>query len=190
MSKSSKKALALAVLCAVSSMGFVCSASAEEVSGEDMQTHQLAGITVEGEIEPSYDAKVIRTGGNVDTITAEDIEKHHYVSVADAIKRLPGVEVQDVGYKAFEYGYSKYQPSVTINGDSRVLILLDGKRITNEANSSISGEHNKSQIFALIPPQNIERIEVIKGAAAMAYGSDAVGGVINIITKGSVTING
>ncbi len=183
MSKSSKKALALAVLCAVSSMGFVCSASAEEVSGEDMQTHQLAGITVEGEIEPSYDAKVIRTGGNVDTITAEDIEKHHYVSVADAIKRLPGVEVQDVGYKAFEYGYSKYQPSVTINGDSRVLILLDGKRITNEANSSISGEHNKSQIFALIPPQNIERIEVIKGAAAMAYGSDAVGGVINIITK-------
>lgn len=49
MSKSSKKALALAVLCAVSSMGFVCSASAEEVSGEDMQTHQLAGITVEGD---------------------------------------------------------------------------------------------------------------------------------------------
>lgn len=57
------------------------------------------------------------------------------------------MEVQDVGYKAFEYGYSNYQSSVTINGDSRVVILVDGKRITNEANSSVAAERNKSQIL-------------------------------------------
>ena len=180
-----KKILTLSILCAISSTSFMPSTYAQEQPKEKLDNYELEEVVVEGKnkSDETYDDKYIRTGGDVDVITAEDIEKHHYISVADAIKRLPGVEVQDVGYKAFEYGYSNYQASVTINGDSRVLILVDGKRISNEANSSVSAEHNKSQIFALIPPENIERIEVIKGSAAMAYGSDATGGVINIITK-------
>lgn len=180
-----KKFLTLSILCAISSTSFMTSTYAQEQPKEKLDNYELEEVVVEGKNNDheTYDDKYIRTGGDVDIITAEDIEKHHYISVADAIKRLPGVEVQDVGYKAFEYGYSNYQASVTINGDSRVLILVDGKRISNEANSSVSAEHNKSQIFALIPPENIERIEVIKGSAAMAYGSDATGGVINIITK-------
>lgn len=180
-----KKILTLSILCAISSTSFMSSTYAQEQPKEKLDNYELEEVVVEGKnkSDETYDDKYIRAGGDVDVITAEDIEKHHYISVADAIKRLPGVEVQDVGYKAFEYGYSNYQASVTINGDSRVLILVDGKRISNEANSSVSAEHNKSQIFALIPPENIERIEVIKGSAAMAYGSDATGGVINIITK-------
>lgn len=180
MLENRKKALVMAILCTVASVGFVLSADAAEQNGEETMSHNLDEVIVEGE---SYDSKYIRTGGDVSTITSKDIEKHHYVNVTEAIKRLPGVEVQDVGYKAFEYGYSNYQSSVTINGDSRVVILVDGKRITNEANSSVAAERNKSQIFATIAPQNISRIEVIKGAAAMAYGSDATGGVINVITK-------
>ena len=184
MISSKKKYLTMAILSAISSMSFMASVSAEDVTDSKLENYDLENVVIEEKAEEqTYDDKYIRTGGDVDIITSEDIEKHHYTSVADAIKRLPGVEVQDVGYKAFEYGYSNYQASVTINGDSRVLILIDGKRISNEANSSVSSEHNKSQIFALIPPENIDRIEVIKGASAMAYGSDATGGVINIITK-------
>ena len=177
-----RKSLAVSVLCAVASVGFVMSVSAENVDDEKLVEHQLKGIIVEEDVE-IYDSKIIRTGGDVDIVTSKDIEKHHYSDITEILKRIPGVDVQTVGYKAFEYGYNTYQDSVSINGDSRVLILIDGKRLTNEANSSVNGEHSKAQLFAMVPPQNIERIEVIKGAAAMAYGSDATGGVINIITK-------
>lgn len=178
-----KKALVMSVLCAVASVGFVMSASAEET-----MSGKLDEVVVEESAEyvnpkNTYDGKVIRTGGDVNVITSKEIEKKHYTSVADAIKRLPGVDVQSVGYKAFEYDYGDYQDEVSINGDRRVVILVDGKRITNEANSSANNHYSKAQIFAMIGIQNVERIEVIKGASAMAYGSDATGGVINIITK-------
>lgn len=175
-----KKLLVLSVLTAIASVDFVCNANAEE-----LKSYKLNEMIVEGRIDPNstYDGQIIRTGGDVTVITSQEIEKKHYTSVADAIKRLPGVDVQTAGYKAFEYDYADYQDEVSINGDRRVVFLIDGKRITNEANSSANNHYSKSQMFAMIGIQNIERIEVIKGASAMAYGSDATGGVINIITK-------
>lgn len=94
-----KQALVMSVLCAIASVGFVISASAEEAAN-----YNLDEIVVEGKIDPknTYDGKVIRTGGDVTVITSQEIEKNHYTSVADAIKRLPGVDVQSVGYKAFD----------------------------------------------------------------------------------------
>lgn len=183
-----RKALLMSVLCAISSVGFVVSVSAEENKTEERPNYTMETIIVEGDrdyVNPknTYDGKVIRTGGDVTVITSKEIEKKHYTSVADAIKRLPGVDVQSVGYKAFEYDYADYQDEVSINGDRRVVILLDGKRITNEANSSANNHYSKAQIFAMVGIQNVERIEVVRGAAAIAYGSDATGGVINIITK-------
>jgi len=60
-------------------------------------------------------------------------------------------------------------------GNSYVLILVDGKRIHGD----VGGEND----LALIDPQNIEKIEIVKGASSALYGSDAIAGVINIITR-------
>ena len=60
-------------------------------------------------------------------------------------------------------------------GNSYILILIDGKRIHGD----VGGQNELS----LIDPQNIEKIEIVKGASSALYGSDAIAGVINIITK-------
>jgi outer membrane receptor for ferrienterochelin and colicins len=60
-------------------------------------------------------------------------------------------------------------------GNSYILILIDGKRIHGD----VGGEND----LALIDPQNIEKIEIVKGASSALYGSDAIAGVINIITR-------
>ena len=60
-------------------------------------------------------------------------------------------------------------------GNNYILILIDGKRIHGD----VGGEND----LALIDPQNIEKIEIVKGASSALYGSDAIAGVINIITR-------
>ncbi len=60
-------------------------------------------------------------------------------------------------------------------GNDYILVLIDGKRIHGD----VGGQNDLS----LIDPQNIEKIEIVKGAASALYGSDAIAGVINIITK-------
>lgn len=76
MFKNKKKALAMSVLCAIASVGFVMSASAEET-----MTGQLNEVVVEGSkdgISPkdTYDGKIIRSGGDVTVITSKEIEKN------------------------------------------------------------------------------------------------------------------
>ncbi len=63
-------------------------------------------------------------------------------------------------------------------GSGYILVLVDGKRM----NSVASGEFD----FDMINPENIERIEIVKGAASSLYGSDAIAGVINIITRKNI----
>lgn len=72
-----------------------------------------------------------RTGGDVKVITREEIEKRHYRDVTEAIKRVPGVTFQNPGYRGGEYGYQFYNNGVSINGDSRVVVLVDGRRVDN-----------------------------------------------------------
>lgn len=154
----------------------------------------LGSILVEG--ERRYDSfgndvteySYYRTGGDVNVIRREEIERRHYTDIADAIKRLPGVQVSGPGYRGGEYGYSNFNTHVSINGDERVVILVDGRRIDNDASSfgGASGINNAKSMVALHTITNIanvETIEVIKGPGASIYGADATGGVINIITR-------
>ena len=140
-----------------------------------------------------------RTGGDVKVITREEIEKRHYNDVSEAIKRVPGVVFHNPGYRGG--GDGNYGNGVAINGDNRVLILVDGRRVDNAAStrSGSKGTSNKStgvNLDEVTNMENVEKIEVIKGPGASVYGADAMGGVINIITrkggvdgKGSVDIS-
>lgn len=116
----------------------------------------------------------VDTPANVSTIDAAKIESRRYQDVAEALKDVPGVSVMDSGNGA-------YEKAVIINGDSRVLIMVDGRK-----QSIASGTNSGRASFDmnLLPDvSNIERIEIVKGSGGALYGSDAVGGVINIITK-------
>lgn len=130
-----------------------------------------------------------RTGGDVQVIDSDTIEKRHYTQVGDALKYIPGVQVQTPGgYRGGEYGYTQTHSIVTINGDARVIVLVDGRRMDNNAGGAVaanSGSGSKAtvDINQIVSMDNIEKIEVIKGPGASAYGADATGGVINIITK-------
>lgn len=113
---------------------------------------------------------------NVSTsvITAETLEKQHVATVGQALNRLPGVSVRNKGITGAAY----VDNEIYINGSPNVLLLVDGMRMNQQGNSN--------ELFStatLIGIDNIERIEVVRGAASTLYGSDAEGGVINIITK-------
>jgi outer membrane receptor for ferrienterochelin and colicin len=124
-----------------------------------------------------------RVGGDVQVITRQEIEQRHYNSLSDAIRRIPGVQISSPGYRASEYG-TTFAEEVSLNGDSGVLITVDGRRLDNDA-SSYGGARSKSRSpLDLVPSiHSVERIEVIKGMGAVAYGSEAAGGVINIVTR-------
>ncbi|MBC6720746.1 TonB-dependent receptor [Treponema sp. Marseille-Q4130] len=103
-------------------------------------------------------------------ITTDDIRKSGSKTVGDALKTLP-----DVTVSAATAGNANESVTMQGLGNGYVKIMIDGVSVSTD----ISGS---TPIFQ-IPVENIERIEVIKGADSVLYGSDAMGGVINIITK-------
>lgn len=116
----------------------------------------------------------VDTPANVTTIDAEKIESRRYQDVAEVLKDVPGVTVADNGFGANE-------KNILLNGDDRVLVLVDGKRVNIDMGNMTT---RASMDLNLLPDVSlIERVEVLKGHGGALYGSDAVGGVINIITK-------
>ncbi|WNJ96853.1 TonB-dependent receptor [Vibrio ruber] len=104
------------------------------------------------------------------TVTKQDITALQAHSALEVLRTLAGVEVVSSGGKA-------QSTSIFLRGtgSKHTLVLLDGVRI----NSSTSGGTS----IGLIPAFAIEKIEIIKGPRAAAYGSDAIGGIISITTS-------
>lgn len=110
---------------------------------------------------------------NTTVVTSKTIADNHYLSVQEALQKVNGVTVTDQ-----VPGISSY---IRLNGDDRVLILVNGQSIAN-AQSAAYGR-GSVDLATLPGVANIDRIEVTKGSGSVKYGSGAVGGVINIITK-------
>lgn len=119
------------------------------------------------------ESKMVDVPVNATVISAEKIADRHYLDVADALKDVPGATVLDTGVGA-------YEKKVVLNGDERVLVLVDGKRVNIDMGTMSRASYDLNQMPDV---SLIERIEVVKGHGGALYGSDAVGGVINIITK-------
>jgi len=109
-------------------------------------------------------------GVSLNVITGEEFKTYHYSTVDDAFRSIPGVNVTQQG------GYGKLS-TLSIRGANanQVLILVDGVRVS----SPTLGQTDLSDIS----PDLIDRIEVIRGGQSTLYGADAIGGVVNIITK-------
>lgn len=119
-------------------------------------------------------------GSSVTLITREEIEEKQQSQVLDVLRSVPGITV-------VQSGPVGGQTSVLMRGtDNRhTLILIDGVEFRDA--SLIGGGAN----LANINTDNIERIEIVRGPQSVIYGSDAIGGVINIITrKGTEGVHG
>ncbi|HUI28100.1 MAG TPA: TonB-dependent receptor [Candidatus Kryptonia bacterium] len=107
---------------------------------------------------------------SIDVINADEIESKHADQVSDVLRDVPGVDVSQSGSPGTS-------AEVFIRGADadQTLVLIDGV----EANSPTLGQFD----FGTLNTDNVDRIEVLRGAGGTLYGSDAVGGVINVLTK-------
>ena len=133
----------------------------------------LETITVTSATNSTQSIKDVTS--NIDIITKEDIEEKHYSSVVDALNTIPGISFTSNG----SFGASS---SVYLRGNDskRILVLIDGIRYNDI--TGLSGAP-----FEHLMIDDIEQIEVVKGAQSGIWGADASAGVINIITKSAKT---
>lgn len=110
---------------------------------------------------------------NTTIITQKEIQTHRDQTVQEALQRVTGVTVNEQvpGISSF----------VKLNGDDRVLILVDGQSLANAQGSGYG--RGSVDLTSLPGAASIDHIEVTKGSGSVRYGSGAVGGVINIVTK-------
>ncbi|MDA3832784.1 MAG: TonB-dependent receptor [Spirochaetales bacterium] len=110
--------------------------------------------------------------GSVTVISKKEIERRNIKTVDEALSELTGIFVKRTK------GLMDSTPSVRVRGfkgDQYTLVLLDGQPLNDSYGGGVE--------WGMFPVDNIERIEVIRGAASALYGGNAMGGVINIITK-------
>lgn len=132
------------------------------------QPAELDPVTITASLQP---VSASATGRNILVIKGEQFLKLPVHSLDDLLRYLPGIEVQMRGPMGA-------QSDIVLRGGTfqQVLVIIDGLRI-NDPNT---GHFNS---YIPIAPAEIDRIEILKGASSAIYGTEAVGGVINVITK-------
>lgn len=169
----------LAISCLILTFFFcLASAGAQDAADENQVKDEMQGkphfeldeIVVTATREGDLIRDIPR---NVTVITSDDIEQATSNNVVDLIARESGVNMRSL------FGHDKVS-GIDIRGmgdtsGSNVIVMVDGYRL-NPADMA-------SPDFSSIPLDQIERIEIVRGAGSVVYGDGAVGGVINIITK-------
>ncbi|MGJ0481816.1 catecholate siderophore receptor CirA [Pantoea agglomerans] len=141
-------------------------AMAEDASEVQENEEQMV-VTASSIVQNLKDAPA-----SISVITREDLQKKPVQNLKDVLKEVPGVQITNE---------SDNRQGVSIRGlgSGYTLILVDGKRV-NSRNAVF--RHNDFDL-SWIPAESIERIEVVRGPMSSLYGSDALGGVVNIITR-------
>lgn len=118
------------------------------------------------------DRSVIDAPASISVVTGEQLRASPVADLTDALRELPGVTLT---------AGSQGRRAISLRGmdPSYTLILIDGRRVDS---SEAVFRHNDFDI-GMLPVEMIERIEVVRGAMSSLYGSDALGGVVNIITR-------
>jgi len=117
--------------------------------------------------------KLSRTPAAVHVITQEDIRRSGALSLPEALRLAPGVHVARVNGSLWAVGM-RGSNHVSSN---ELLVMIDGRTIYNPIMSGVIWQHQ------MIPLEDVERIEVIRGPAGSMWGANAVNGVINVISK-------
>jgi len=114
----------------------------------------------------------MQLGHSITTVTAQDIAANGWRTLPEALRLIPGLHINESGAPGSTVGLS-----IRGSRSAQVLVLVDGVRLNDP-----SGPTREAEI-ASIDLANVERIEVLRGPQSGLYGSDAIAGVINIITR-------
>jgi outer membrane receptor for ferrienterochelin and colicins len=164
--------LCLFILSMLISNSNAASAQSDSVDIYNLDLHQLSEVKITS--VNKVEQNVMEVPSTIHIITAAEILERGYFTLDEALSDLPGFQFRDiVGFNS--YIFQRGIP----NQNNLTLVLIDGIQI-NELNSGGfygGGQYNLS---------NVERIEVVFGPASVVYGTNAVSGIINIITKSAL----
>ena len=149
------------------------SKTAAEVSKGELPT---VYVTAERQVKQQLGASVI---------TAQDIQRNPVTNdLSEIVSKMPGVNMSSNSPGGERV--NKRQIDIRSMGPENTLILIDGKPVTsrNAERYGRSGVRNTRGDSNWVPAEMVEKIEVLRGPAAARYGSGAMGGVVNIVTKG------
>ncbi|MCG5496671.1 TonB-dependent receptor domain-containing protein [Ectothiorhodospira variabilis] len=139
------------------------------------ETVRLDEITVTS--AAGFEQKITDAPASISVITREELASRPYITLLDAVRDIEGV---DVGETTDKTGQGTI--SMRGMGADYTLILIDGRR-QNNIGDLYPNNFGGNQFNHIPPLEMIERIEVIRGPMSTLYGADAIGGVINIITR-------
>lgn len=151
-------------LLAATLASLACSAIAQE--------KELGPIVVSAS---GFEQAVKDAPASISVITADELKKKSYTDLTDALKHVAGVQIAGGGV----------EQSIRIRGMTAdyTLFLIDGRPLQGNDAFGLNGGQAGTPVNFLPPLEAIERIEIIRGPASALYGSDAMGGVVNVITK-------
>jgi len=160
----------VAALCALSLAAMATSAWAQ-AENEDGAVATLSTVVVTAS---GFEQDIIDAPASISVISREKLEKGAYRDLTDALRDVPGVIMTPSDNNTSDISLRGMAASYT-------LILVDGKRVSTRETQT-NGSTGTDQSW--VPPlEAIERIEVVRGPMSSLYGSDAMGGVVNIITR-------
>lgn len=137
-----------------------------QVSLEDLMNIQVTSVS-------KKEQKLSKTGAPVFVITQEDIRRSGMTNVPDLLRMVPGVNVARITSNTWAISIRGFNSRYS----TKVLVLIDGRSVYTPSFSGVHWDHQ------LLPLEDIERIEVVRGPGGTVWGANAVNGVISIITK-------
>jgi vitamin B12 transporter len=164
-----RKSLVFSVVGAMALAASAVAALAAEGAGSPESADSVESVIVAATRLPTPESEI---ASSVTVITAEDIAARQERSLPDILKDVPGLNIVRTGGPGG-------QTVVFMRGtnSNHTKVLVDGIDVSDPSNSTASFD------FSQFLTQDIERVEVLRGPQSGLYGSDAIGGVINVITK-------
>ncbi|NLD68509.1 MAG: TonB-dependent receptor [Limnobacter sp.] len=148
--------------------------AAATAASEASAARGLDAVVVTGYRVPTLQREA---ADSLSIVTRDDIQRQQPANGVDLFRQIPGLQIDQPGAPG---GLS----SVYIRGSdpNHVLVLIDGVRVNDPTNSRGGGFD-----LSNLEPTQVDRIEVLRGAASSVYGADAMGGVINVVTRRDAT---
>jgi outer membrane receptor protein involved in Fe transport len=138
-----------------------------------VRVDEVVTVTAQGEERRAFDVPE-----SVSTVEADELSRKALRSTPETLQGVTGVFVQKTNHG----GGSPFVRGLTGN---QVLLMVDGIRLSNS-----TFRYGPNQYLNTVAPHSIERVEVVRGSGSTLYGSDAIGGVVNVLSRGPRLVGG